>query len=284
MQLVEIPRRTLGQAVHLAGRGLHSGVPVEVTLSPATDGIRFDYGDEWVRATPAMVSDTTRSTSLGAVRTVEHLMSALSGLAITDVDVHLSAPELPAMDGSAEPFCAAMSRVDTVDLGVSHIPFPDVPVTFEDGHVSVRIAVGDGVWSYHYESSDLWPYQRVVEIDLVETDYRECVAGARTFLHEADLASLATRGLAQGLDRPNALIVGSDGYVTAARMPEEKVTHKILDLIGDLYLLGIPARYLNVSARRSGHRTNVGAAQRVAAVVGALGEGRAVDQAIRSSE
>lgn len=259
--LIAVTRRTLAQPAELKGLGLHSGVPVEVSLNPAAEGVRFLYGDECVVAKPESVTDTTRSTSLGGVRTVEHLMSALSGLGITDLDVRLSAPELPAMDGSAGPFCEALDNGGTVELGVRHFTFPDEGMLFDEGPVSIKISPGSGRWQYGYESAELWPFQRVVDVDLRASDYRQSVARARTFLREKDLASLDGGGLARGIDRSRALIIGTDSCVTAERLEDELVTHKILDLIGDLYLTGIPAGFLDVQARRCGHRANVAAAR-----------------------
>lgn len=270
MTIIAVPRRTLAQPVRLEGLGLHSGVPVEVTLSPAAEGVRFLYGDECVVATPDSVTDTTRSTSVGGIRTVEHLMSALSGLGITDLDVGLSAPELPAMDGSAGPFCDALDGGGTVECGLRQFTFPDEGMVFDQGPVSIKIAPGTGRWQYAYESADLWPFDRIVEVDLRASDYRQSVARARTFLREKDLASLDGRDLARGIDRSSALIIGPEGCVTAARMNDELVTHKILDLIGDLYLTGIPAGFLDVQARRSGHRANVAAASEFARMYQAM--------------
>jgi UDP-3-O-[3-hydroxymyristoyl] N-acetylglucosamine deacetylase len=267
VSLIAVTRRTLAQQVRLEGLGLHSGIPVEVILSPGSEGVRFFFRDECVIATPDAVTDTTRSTSLRGVRTVEHLMSALSGLGITDVDVHLSAAELPAMDGSAGPFCAALDSGGAVECGLRHFAFPDDGVAFDDGGVSIKIALGTGRWQYRYESTDLWPFERLVKVDLRATDYRQSVARARTFLRQKDLASLDGRGLARGIDRSGALIVGSEGYATEARLKDELVVHKILDLIGDLYLTGIPARFLDVQARRSGHRANVAAASELAGIL-----------------
>lgn len=261
-----VPRRTLAQPVRLDGLGLHTGAPVEVALSPASEGVRFFHRDECVVATPDSVTDTTRSTTLGDVRTVEHLMSALSGLGITDIDIFLSAPELPAMDGSAGPFCEALSSGGIVELGLRQFILPDRGMVFEDGPVSITIAPGSGRWCYRWESAELWPFDRAIEVDLRASRYQQSVARARTFVRESELASLDERGLARGLDRSSTLIVGSNGCMTAVRMPDELVIHKILDLIGDLYLAGIPAEFLDVQARGSGHRTNVSAALELARI------------------
>src|SRR5687768_16628114 len=94
-------RRTLANLARFEGLGLHSGVPVVVTVHPAEDGIAFRVGRGRWAATPENVSDTTRCTKLGEVGTIEHIMSAFCGLEITDAEVEWTAGELPALDGSA---------------------------------------------------------------------------------------------------------------------------------------------------------------------------------------
>jgi UDP-3-O-acyl-N-acetylglucosamine deacetylase len=93
-------RRTVVNPVSFTGLGLHTGVPVELTIHPGENGIAFRYSSTRTEATPDNVTDTRRSTKLGEVGTIEHLMSALAGLEITDAEIELTAPEIPAMDGS----------------------------------------------------------------------------------------------------------------------------------------------------------------------------------------
>lgn len=260
MALLSFPRQTLSREVRLHGLGLHSGTPVEVVLRPGSEGVRFLVEGTCSVASPYTVSDTRRSTSVGGARTVEHLMSALSGLGVTDIDVHLTTNELPAMDGSAAPFCDALVDGQVAPIGAREIIVPDRPVLIEEGGSWIEIGPGSGTWSYHYESADLWPYDLVVNRDVQTSRYRDSVAPARTFLRESDLSSLDDQDLARGIERSSALIVGRCGYLTRARMPDELVAHKLLDLIGDLFLFGIPATLLDVKAYRSGHSANTRAA------------------------
>src|SRR5947209_6590941 len=94
-------RLTLRREVRLSGRGLHSGVPVDLLIAPADNGIHFIYQSQSVHAVPQNVTDTRRCTRLGDISTVEHLMSAFAGLEITDAEVSVTAPELPGLDGSS---------------------------------------------------------------------------------------------------------------------------------------------------------------------------------------
>lgn len=255
-----IERQTLARTARLAGLGLHSGAPVRLELRPADDGIHFCYDGQRYLASADNVTDTNRSTTLGPVRTVEHLMSALSGTGVTDVEVHTSAPEMPAMDGSALDFVEAITAAGRVDLPRVDVAADSCSVRFTDGSVEIDIRPGTGRWSYHYNSETLWPYSDVWVVGDIGTDYESLVGKARTFVRRAELGSLAGRGLAAGIDLSSALIVGQDGFETPSRLDQELTAHKMLDLVGDLYLTGIPARYLDVSATRSGHRTNVAAA------------------------
>ncbi len=269
-EAITIERRTLKAPVSFSGRGLHSGDPVQVVIQPSGKAVEFvdlDTGDRWV-ADVHNVTDTDRSTTLGGIRTVEHLMSALSGLGVTDAEVQVSGGEIPAMDGSANDFVQAMHEAGVESIGSREIACATGGVQYEDGPVSVSIVSGNGRWSYEYSSKHLWPYSLTYVVEDVGLQYVDRIGCARTFLRADQLESLNPLGLARGLDRSTALIVGSDGFLTGARMQHELVAHKLLDLVGDLYLLGIPARYLDVRSRASGHRTNVAAAKNMASLLG----------------
>lgn len=266
MRHADIVRATLSQEITLSGRGLHGGTPIEMCLRPGHAGVRFFAGKDMCEARPGNVADTKRSTNLECACTIEHLMSALSGLGVTDVDVHLYAAngepaEVPAMDGSALPFYISVGEAGLDELGSTRIPFPDYPVRFSQGDTTITIDLGAGKWCYQYESSELWPHRGEALVANIATNYLHCVAPARTFLRESELATLDERGLARGIDRATALVIGKEGPISDPRMPNELVTHKLLDLIGDIYLVGIPARYLDVFARKSGHATNVASAR-----------------------
>lgn len=254
-------RQTLAGEVTLNGRGLHSGVPVRVTVHPGEYGIRFMLGHERLSAVPSNVSDTTRSTSLGPVRTIEHLMSAFAGVGITDADVELTAPELPGMDGSAKPFVEAILGAGIATLGERTLRDLFKRVYEKDGSAEIAIARGDGHWRYLYDVGDRWPGRQEVDLDVAQ--YAAEIAPARTFCLEEELPMIQAHGLGQGLDESSCLVLGSSGPVNTARMPDEPARHKLLDVIGDLYLAGVPPRFLSVVAGRSGHRVNVAAAHKL---------------------
>lgn len=251
-------RKTLADRLELTGRGLHTGVDVKLVLHPGEEGIGFRYMGERVAARPENVTDTTRSTKLGPIGTIEHLMSALAGLEITDVEVELSAPELPGLDGSALGYVQAIQAVGLRDLGeaVAHAPFSRVFLQEDDG-TKVAVGKGAGHWRYCYRTGARWPGEQAFESEDTVTAYATEIAPARTFALEEELPMIRQYGLGQGLDETSAVIVGTEGYVNAVRFEDELARHKLLDCIGDLYLAGLPIRALNVVAEKSGHRTNV---------------------------
>lgn len=253
-------RRTLKRDVVFQGRGLHSGTPVEVAVRPASHGIWFSCGSEKTQASPENVTDTSRCTKLGGVSTVEHMMSALAGLGITDVDVELTSPELPADDGSSIGFVAGLSAAGFEDLGQAIVSGPFARVFTHDQRAKIAISAGSGHWRYDFESENRWPHSQTYETQQVSADYIAQIAPARTFGFEDELPAIIEAGLAQGLDMTTALVLGKDGYRNAPLYPDEPARHKLLDIIGDLALAGVPIGLLNVAAQRSGHRLNVEAA------------------------
>lgn len=264
-----MPRQTLAGEVALSGEGLHSGAPVSVILHASGAGIVFRRGKYRVAATPENVSDTTRCTKLGEISTVEHLMSALAGLDITDVEIEVTGPELPGLDGSALIWVQAISAVGVEPIGSKDVRPPFKRIFYrEDGGPMIAVAAGVGHWRYEYASGDRWPRQQCFEASDIAAVYATEVAPARTFANEEDVERLRAAGLGQGLNENSALILGASGYLNQERFSDEPARHKLLDLIGDLYLAGLPIRLLDVVAIGSGHRSNVEAAKLLAAARG----------------
>ena len=231
-----------------------------MVVHPSTDGIYFRLGSERVKATAENVTDTTRSTRLGSVGTIEHLMSAFAGLEITDVEVELDAPEVPGMDGSAGPFVAELVKAGLEVIGQVDPHQLYRRVFLHDGDTKIAVAKGNGHWRYVYEMGNRWPGTQPFEISSVVAGYQEEVCSARTFALTEEIPMIIQMGLGKGLDESSALILGIEGYKNEPRFEDEPARHKLLDLIGDLYLSGVPIRLLNVVSERSGHTTNVKAA------------------------
>lgn len=260
-------QRTVSSDVVFEGRGLHTGTPVRMVVRPGADGIAFRIGSERVSALPENVTDTTRSTRLGPVGTIEHLMAAFAGLEITDAEVEVDAPELPGMDGSAKPYVDAL-RPLLADGEERTVPELYRRIFIAEGDVNISIGKGTGHGRYVYDLTPRWPGVQAYEAADAVGSFAAEIAPARTFALIEEVPKLIEYGLGQGLDASSAVILGEEGYKNDVRFDDEPARHKLLDLMGDLYLAGIPLRALNFVGERSGHRTHVKAAQMLREALG----------------
>jgi UDP-3-O-[3-hydroxymyristoyl] N-acetylglucosamine deacetylase len=254
------PRFTLKDSAEFEGLGLHGGQPVRVRVHPGQDGIAFRTESGRWPALAENVSDTTRCTRLGEVSTIEHMMSALAGLEITDAEIEVEGAEMPALDGSSQGFVNGMLAVGLEQVGQAEVHLPFKRVFLQEEQIKIAIGKGEGHWKYTYDLGERWPGEQTFEAFNVVLEYRRDVAPARTFALAEEIPGILQMGLAKGLDQDTALILGIEGYKNDPRFDDEPARHKLLDLIGDLYLAGIPLRFLNVAAERSGHTSNVKAA------------------------
>ena len=266
-----IKQRTLKNVIRATGVGLHTGEKVYLTLRPAPSdtGIIFRRIDlpepVEIRACPENVSDTRLSTTLecnGArVSTVEHLMSAFAGLGIDNAYVDLTAAEVPIMDGSAGPFVFLVQSAGIAEQSA--------PKRFMRIKKQIRLEEGDK-WAC-FEPFEGFKVSFAIEfdhptfrnstqnasVDFSTTSFVREVSRARTFGFMGDLEALRAAGLARGGGLDNAIvldeyrILNDDGL----RYEDEFVKHKVLDAIGDLYLLGHPLIGA-FSAHKSGHSLN----------------------------
>jgi UDP-3-O-acyl-N-acetylglucosamine deacetylase len=260
-------RHTLAQEVSWSGLGLHSGQPVTVVARPAEDGIHFRDGVTRFAAIPENVTDTSRCTRLGSISTIEHLMSAFSALSITDVEVEVEGGELPALDGCAETYARDLITAGSVALGELVMEGLFARIYYKGDQHEIAIGKGDGWWRYTFVSDLAWIGMQDFETRVNAESYVENIAPARTFGFEREWEHIQAAGLGRGLNENNAFLLGSTGFVNPARFADEPARHKLLDLIGDLYLAGLPANVLNVVAERSGHTANVHAAAKLRAAV-----------------
>ncbi len=267
-----IAQRTLKNVVRATGVGLHSGETVYLTLRPAPEnhGIQFKRVDldppVLIRANADSVSQTTLSTCLSSpdgvrVSTVEHLLSALSGMGIDNVLIECNAQELPIMDGSASPFVfliqSAGVREQTTPreyIRIAHI----VEVDHEDKVARLEPFNGFRITfsiDFDHPVVDRGECKTVVDID--EESFVREVSRARTFGFMRDLDYLKANNLARGGSMANAIVVGEDRILNddGLRQNDEFVKHKVLDALGDLYLAGRPI-IGHYSGNRSGHALN----------------------------
>lgn len=255
------PRRTLAQECRFEGKALHSGEPVVARILPSSDGLRFQHGNDVYEAIPSNVTDTSRCTVLGSIRTIEHLMSAFAALGITDAHVELSYPELPGMDGSSLGFWNGLSAVGFEDIGTKELNELYTRLYLQVEDVKIAVGKGTGHWRFEFMTGSRWPGEMSYDCEKIVDQYGADVAPARTTVFSEEIDAVTAAGLGQGLDETSVLILGADGYENAARFNDEPARHKLLDLVGDLYLSGFPIDHLNVVGSRSGHRRNVEMAQ-----------------------
>lgn len=211
-------------------------------------------------ARPESVTDTARSTRIGPVGTIEHLMAAFAGLEITDAEVELDAGELPGLDGSAKPYVDALMPF-LIEGEERDVPALFRRVFIQEGEVKIAIGKGSGHGRYVYDLGARWPHEQSFEANDAVGAFAQEIAPARTFALMEEVPKLIEYGLGRGLDAESAVILGEEGYKNEVRFGDEPARHKLLDLMGDLYLAGIPLRFLNFVGERSGHRTHIRAAQ-----------------------
>ena len=258
-------QRTIRRQVSLEGIGLHSGEPVKLTLSPAAadTGILFRAADgTLVPADIEHVVDGRAATTLGAfgvrVRTVEHLMAAAAALGIDNFVADVSAEEVPALDGSAKPFVDLLYSAGGVTLPVPRRPITlREPVRVGDGSRWLEIAPSD-VFRISYTLDNPHPVVgcQVVSLDVSESVFVDELAPARTYGFLKDVAAMRKNGLARGGSLDNAVVVGKRSVLNdSLRFENEFVRHKMLDLVGDLWLLGRPLTG-HITARNAGHALN----------------------------
>lgn len=268
-------QRTIKKIVTTTGVGLHSGQRVELSLRPAAagTGIVFHRVDcepvVDIPAHAAMVSDTRMASVLQVqgvrVSTVEHLMSALAGLGIDNLHVDINAEEVPIMDGSAATFIYLLR---SAGLEEQRAPKQFIrvlkPVEISEGEGAnrkwARLEPHEGFavsFSIDFKHPAIDATAGFAEIDFADQSYAKEIARARTFGFVSEVETLRSMGLARGGSLENAIVLdeyrvlNSDGL----RYDDEFVKHKILDAIGDLYLIGKPlvARYVGC---KSGHAIN----------------------------
>jgi UDP-3-O-acyl N-acetylglucosamine deacetylase len=260
------PQRTIRQSTVLYGLGLHSGGRTGLVLQPlpVDSGIHFLSlpTGESLPAHVGSVADTEYATTLSArgasIKTVEHLLSALHAAGITNLLVKVHG-EVPVLDGSALEFCRTLEAIGIADQDTPRRELVvDRVYRVGEGRKSLTLEPYDG-FAVSYELAYPPPIgEQRFDFEMKSFEaFRDAIAPARTFGFMRDLKMMNELGLGSGGRLDNFILVGEDEVInTDLRFPDEFVRHKILDVIGDLYLLGYPLRG-KVTARYSGHRDNI---------------------------
>lgn len=266
-----IRQRTLRNAIKATGVGLHTGEKVYLTLCPAPvdTGIVFRRVDlnpvVEIPARAENVGDTTLSTSLVVnderVSTVEHLLSAMAGLGIDNAYIDVSAPEVPIMDGSAGPF---VFLIQSAGIEEQNAPKKFIrikrPVTVEEDDKVASFLPFDGFkvsFTIDFDHPVFRDRKAHAEVDFSTTSFVKEVSRARTFGFMHEIEYLRSKGLARGGSVDNAIVVDEYRILNqdGLRYDDEFVKHKVLDAIGDLYLLG-HSLIGEFRAYKSGHGLN----------------------------
>lgn len=255
-------KTTLAKALTFSGPGIHSGRDVRLSLKPSRSGEvvfrRLDLGASEVRLDPR-TADAANASNLvsgsARVETVEHLLAALSGCGVDSALVELDGGELPILDGSAAPFARAIADAGLVALDEPRRTLVLVkPFALVDGAAALEASPA-ATFSIAYTISFDHPAigTQTIDMEVVPDAFLRDIAPARTFGFLRDVAELRSRGLARGGSFENAVVLDETSVLNGPlRFPDEFVRHKVLDLIGDLFLLGVPVRG-RFTARRAGH-------------------------------
>lgn len=221
-------------------------------------------GSEVVDARPENVTGTQRCTQLAGISTVEHVLSALAGLGVTDADIVVEGGELPAAEGCSAPYVGVILEQGLAACGHLDVEGPFERVYVVNSGSKVAIAKGEGWWRAEFEVVDSFIGKQVAEFALSPACYAAEVAPARTTVFEDEWQAAQAAGLGLGLDVSTVVGIGKTGYANEPRFADEPARHKLLDLIGDLALSGVPIAHLDVVGERSSHATNVEAATQLA--------------------
>jgi len=248
-----LKQRTIKKTVKARGVGIHSGKLVNMTLIPAESdhGIvfkRLDAGGRQVHAHSAFVNEVVLSTGLESqgvkVSTIEHLMSAFSALGVDNILVELDSFEIPIMDGSSAPFVFLVQSagIKEQDAPKRFIVIKNT-VRVENGESWAQVSPHNGfkvTLEIDFEHKKIKESGQKLTIDFAEQSYLKEISRARTFGYERDVEELQADGLALGASFDNAIALSDDAILNedGMRYHNEFVKHKILDIVGDLFLLG----------------------------------------------
>jgi UDP-3-O-acyl N-acetylglucosamine deacetylase len=261
---------TLGSSAVMRGCGLHTGEDCEIRLSPADEGsgIIFEAGGTEIRAHVSNVRDLHRGTTLGVgdteVHTVEHLLAALAGMGVDNVRIRVEGPEIPAADGSALPFVELIKTAGILEQKAEAVPIMlHEPVWIIDRYKYLLAAPGTGL---SIKALISFPHlmigEQAISLRIDPEAFKKDIAPARTFCTADEIEFILSQGLGKGGTEDNVIVVHEDCYSVPLRFNDEFVRHKVLDLIGDLSLIGWRL-CADVTAIKSSHALNAGLASKI---------------------
>ena len=268
-------RKTIKNSVEILGIGLHKGEEIKLTLKPSENnderGIIFKRIDvsgknNVIKVDYKNLFDLERGTNIRneddvKVHTIEHFLSSLSITGVTDILVEISGNELPILDGSSAGFVEKLLEAGIVELNEEIEPVVITePVIFSDekaGKYVIALPYDGFKISYTIDFNHSFLKSQYYELEVNLENYIENIAKCRTFAFDYEIDFLKKNNLALGGSLENAVVVGAEGPLNpeGLRYPDEFVRHKILDIIGDLYVLGTPIK-AHIIAIKAGHYVN----------------------------
>ena len=268
-------RKTIKNTIEISGIGLHKGEEIKLTLKPSENnderGIIFKRIDvsgknNVIKVDYRNLFDLERGTNIRneddvKVHTIEHFLSSLSITGVTDILVEISGNELPILDGSSIGFVEKLLEAGIVELNEEIEPVVITePVIFSDekaGKYVMALPYDGFKISYTIDFNHSFLKSQYYELEVNLENYMENIAKCRTFAFDYEIDFLKKNNLALGGSLENAVVVGADGPLNpeGLRYPDEFVRHKILDIIGDLYVLGMPIK-AHIIAIKAGHYVN----------------------------
>jgi UDP-3-O-[3-hydroxymyristoyl] N-acetylglucosamine deacetylase/3-hydroxyacyl-[acyl-carrier-protein] dehydratase len=261
-------QRTLARAVSIKGTGLHTGNPVQLTFkpAPANHGLVFKrmdlHGQPEIKPRIELVGDLVRNTTVqeghAKVHLVEHVLSALAGCGIVNVMIEMDSSEPPIMDGSARPFVTMILEGEPVEQDKERVYFElDGPVSVMKGNRSIIALPYDGLKITCTSTDDRGYHTQHLSIAVDPETYISQLAAARTFTIYEDIEELLKLGKIRGGSLDAAIVIKGGNILSKEplRFKDEFVRHKILDIIGDIVLLGVPLK-AHIVATCPGHQLN----------------------------
>ncbi|MGC8972416.1 MAG: UDP-3-O-acyl-N-acetylglucosamine deacetylase [bacterium] len=264
---------TVKNSVEIKGVGLHTGKESRIIISPAPvdTGIVFNFAKNFTKIkVDSMVISTNRGTILAyngySIYTVEHILSALNGLEIDNVEIIVEGEEIPSCDGSAKTFVDKLKEagIKTLDKKREVIQLSE-PVWIFNKDKGIFALPGNSL-SIFYVIEFPWVGKQWIFYEHDPLRYELEIAPARTFGFEEEIDTLITEGLAKGGSFSNSVIISKGGFSSPLRYPDEFVRHKLLDLMGDIYLLG---RRINATifVVKGGHNLHVELVKKIKEVI-----------------
>ena len=270
-------QQTLNRPASFSGIGLHSGNRVNMTLlpAPANSGVRFRRvdleGKPEIEARVENVGETNRSTTLAKgnvkIHTVEHVLAALAGYGIDNAVIELDANEPPIADGSSREFCKIIHEAGIAPQAEKREPYsPTEPIELHTGETMMTLFPDDGFKITCTSADKKGRFTQFYSTEITPKTWERELSHARTFCFYEEIEFLIKNGLIKGGSLENAIVIRDDAVLTTEpmRYPEEFVRHKMLDIIGDLSLLGRPLRGHLIAVKPS-HAANCELVRQIAA-------------------